>query len=219
MNYRIAYSNDFDLGIGTTAHAFSSLTDFFNGAATFSQQSFPSRLNQPMRSYGLGAYAEDDVAATSDLKLTLAIRAEHDSNPICGHFCFARLASPFPDLAHNAAVPYNAVIQSGLAQALPSYRHILFAPRFGFAWTPFHSQATVLRGGFGIFYDTFPASVVDNFAANAPESNSFVVTGPLSPAAPGNVMAAAAADNTSFLNAFNSGGTLASIMAANPGFA
>ena len=28
-----------------------------------------------------------------------------------------------------------------------------FAPRLGFAWTPFNSKDTVLRGGFGIFYE------------------------------------------------------------------
>jgi len=216
-NYKINYVNDYDFGIGTTPHATTTLTDFFNGLATSSTQTFPSRLNQPIRLYTLGAYAEDDLAVTPNLHLTLALRAEHDSNPICTHDCFARLTAPFVDLTHDASVPYNAIIQTGLAQAYPSYRHILFQPRFGFAWTPMGPN-TVVRGGFGIFNDVFPATVADSFATNSPESNSFVVSGPLSPAASGNVSSAAAADNASFLSAFATGGTVASITASNPGF-
>jgi len=39
-----------------------------------------------------------------------------------------------------------------------------FAPRFGFAWQPFHDGKTSVRGGWGMFYDVLKAE--DNFQFN-----------------------------------------------------
>jgi hypothetical protein len=37
-----------------------------------------------------------------------------------------------------------------------------FSPRAGFAWTPFASRSTVIRGGFGLFYDRIPLRALAN---------------------------------------------------------
>ncbi len=218
VNYKYNFVNDYDPGIFTTPLVITSLPSLFAGTADSSQQAFPKAFNQPVRVYNLGGYLEDDVRLTPGLHLTLALRAEHNSNPVCAHSCFARLTAPFTSLTHDAAVPYSSVIQSGLRAALPGYEQVLWEPRIGLAWTPFASQQTVLRGGFGLFHDSMPATAADSFMGNSPISNSFVVTGPLSPGVAGGVIPAAAADNAAFLSAFNSGGTLASITAAVPAF-
>ncbi|MGH9475481.1 MAG: carboxypeptidase regulatory-like domain-containing protein [Terriglobales bacterium] len=218
LDWTMNLINDYDMGILSTPLVESDLTDFFAGNATFAEQAFPSNLNQPVRLYRLGAYLEDDIALTPSLKTTWSLRVEHHSNPVCLHDCVSRLTSPFSELTHDASVPYNAVIQTGLRQAYPTTPAVLWEPRFGFAWSLFGSSATVLRGGFGMFNDTLPGQVMDDLAGNAPNLNTFVVPGTLAPGTAGSAVNAAAADNAAFLSAFSSGGTVNSISATNPGF-
>ncbi|HEY3928778.1 MAG TPA: carboxypeptidase regulatory-like domain-containing protein [Candidatus Koribacter sp.] len=61
-----------------------------------------------------------------------------------------------------------------------------FGPRFGFAYTPrfwqslFGDNKTVIRGGFGIFYDGIFTNIVDNIQASSPNAASPQIFAPAS---------------------------------------
>ncbi len=220
-----------------------SLADFYNGysgpvGAQF-RHSYPLSLDQPIKLYQLGFYVQDEFKPTPNLKFMIALRADHNSNPVCGTNCFARLTSPWANLDHDTTIPYNQAIVSGLSQAMPSFTNIAWQPRFGFSYAPGRLKDTVFRGGIGVFMDTFPGQIADSLSENAPVYNLFEnnfgpavggTFGSYQALAPGQGAVAAlgiagngfdtqAAANSTFNSAFASGGTLASILASDPLFA
>ena len=218
VNFRRNDITDFDPGINSIGNVNTDITNFFSGLGTNYAQQFPQRLSNPVALYSLGLYAQDEWAVSPKLRLTFALRADHNSNPVCQTNCFARFPNDFANISHDVNQPYNQAIQFGLHQALKSLNAISWQPRFSFAYSMYPDL--VVRGGFGLFADTFPAVIADSFMNNAPTNNGFVVgPGPLSPGAPNSQATLAANANALFLQQFASGGTLASIQAVDPLFA
>jgi hypothetical protein len=212
--------SDQDYGSFTTGLALPlSLTNFYDGVSLLDNQVFPTALEQNIKLYQLGLYAQDEWKVKSNLKLTFALRADHNSIPSCAADCFARLAGNFSSISHDVNTPYNQAIQTGLGQAMPSFTTIAWQPRFGFAWTPPVLKNTVLRGGVGLFMDTFPGQIADSISENTPVYNQFPFaifgnTSPQQVANGGNIFTTAAVSNTALANGFKSGETLAQIQAA-----
>jgi hypothetical protein len=80
---------------------------------------------------------------------------------------------------------------------------------------------TVIRGGIGIFMDTFPGQIADALSGNIPIVNGFTVFGSnLSPTetAQGNVFQVAAASNAALVSGYGNGATLADLQNATNGF-
>lgn len=212
-------SDDYDFGEITSGDTFGfeTLSDFYAGNMTLYEQAFPKSGNQGIVAYNLGLYLEDEWAAAPNLKLTVSLRADHNSDPVCSAKCFALPAQSFEQMSHNAATPYNATIQTGLSRAVNQYEAWGWQPRVGFAYTPGGSQQTVVRGGVGLFDDSFPVTLADSAGENPPYENYFVVGGvPLF--GPGGAAASAATNNAAFVAGFNSGATLAAIEQAAPAF-
>ncbi|HTW57262.1 MAG TPA: carboxypeptidase regulatory-like domain-containing protein [Terriglobales bacterium] len=203
---------------------FNTEASFLNGSADTFEQAFATRATEPLAVYSLGLYAQDEWALRPRLKVTLSLRAEHNSNPICVTDCFARLSGEFDSISHDPSQPYNQAIDTGLHQALPNYQGLSWEPRFGFAWQPLGAGNTVVRGGVGIFADIFPGTIATSFDTNSPLKNTFVVPGgagvtpfvPVAPGVPGDAASLASASNTAFVSGFNSGLNLAQITASLP---
>jgi len=183
-------------------------------------QSFTSQTNLPISFFNFGLYGDDEWRARPNLTLTLAMRAEHYSNPACRRHCFVRLAEPFDSLSHDPNQPYNQAILINQKRAFAATDGILWSPRFSFAWQPFGvSHNAVFRGGVGIFYDPIPGLILDSFSGNPPLVNSYTIVGDnLAPGEAPSLFRDAAASNAAFANGFAAGQNLAQIEAADPNF-
>ena len=199
---------------------------FVQGLTGRIRQYFPQHIEEPMAIYSFGAYFQDIWRAKSNLKLTLTLRADRNSNLVCQTNCISRFVAPFTQLNHDPTVPFNQMFTGGLHSLFPDLEKVVFEPRFGFAWNPWGASNTVIRGGVGLFSDLYAATLADSFALNSPTSNRFVfrpddAAMPVSPADTANpngppAAAQIAACNAAFNSAVAGGGTLASYQAAAP---
>ena len=196
--------------------AFGGVAPANTGVGNLAAQNFPLNTNVPIALYQLGWYASDEVKVSKALKLTLSMRFDHLSNPVCQTNCFQSLSGPFQTLDTNA--PVNQALRTGLHTAFPSVTSVVYEPKVGFAWSPFGAKNTVVRGGFGIFSDAIPTGAIDDVITNAPNDPSFVLfNGALSPATGGNLNGQATAANAQFRANFANGGAVPAFNFFNPG--
>jgi hypothetical protein len=197
------------------------LSDFFNGSAAVFLQNFPTRSTEPIALWGLGAYAQDEWRVNKSLKLTLALRLEHNSNPNCNLNCSSFLAAPFSATSTDPNTPFNQMIRANQGGAFRGTDAVNIAPRFGFAWSPGGSEKTVVRGGFGIFYDAFPSIYGDNSFTNVPNEISQTLFGVpwADQTTPAGAFQIASSSAAAIRNGFANGASFNSLSAAVPGFA
>ena len=142
----IHFSQRSDINAGG-AYSFQTLADFLrNTPRTFLVQFPESDTHRRVRSAIIAGYAQDDIKLGDRLTLNAGLRYETTSNPteVDGKVSVLRNI-----LDPNASL---ADIQTGGPLFKSPKKN--FAPRFGFAWTPFASDRTVVRGGAGLFHDT-----------------------------------------------------------------
>jgi outer membrane receptor protein involved in Fe transport len=230
-NYRRNRVSDFSLETATTGfYSFNSMTDFVNGNFAAGDnsnyvQKFSSLDTAHIRLYNIGAYIQDEWAASSNIKVTFGMRFDRTGNPGCVDNCFSRLVAPFASQGFQmgAGIPYNQSIDTGLGSAYYSVDSVVPQPRLGVVWSPRGgSKSMVIRAGFGLFADLSPAFLVSNLFNNAPNPyvafiNSSTVNVGLANEGSSAAAAAQSAFNA-FKTGFSNGETLAQLSAAVPNF-
>ena len=150
------------VGLSTTDPVVDSLADFYTGGVfdTNFCCSFESvdTGNTQRTNYnnGFSFFAQDDYRATSKLTLNLGLRWEYFGPLSEAHNLLSNLA-PDGTLAMVGTHGLNGLYKSDLHD---------FGPRLGFAWGL--RPNTVLRGGYGIYYDYVPQHLlIANYTTSA----------------------------------------------------
>lgn len=132
-------------------------------------------------------YIQDDWKATDKLTLNMGLRYEFHATPFEGHNQFGWFDPSLPGGGLYVASPVVAsqygsgvYVYSGKRGDGPAPKGA-FAPRLGFAYRIGGSGNTVVRGGYGLFYDTVGLTEFQGSTEFYPYSNSINITQATSP--------------------------------------
>jgi hypothetical protein len=133
------------------------------------------------RNHELGFFIQDDWKITRNLTLNLGLRWDYDSPHTEKYGKATRFLMPAEGLAAincASSLDGNCVYPPGdtnspnggfaPAETLNDPHRHNFAPRFGFAWDPFGTGRTAIRGGFAITYQTNIYNNLSNSRWNLP---------------------------------------------------
>lgn len=135
------------------------------GAAGTATRDFGSPRVDP-HSWRSSIFAQDDLKLSPNLTLNLGVRWDYYTNP--------DNSLPYPAIDPSSAATLYGPIDT--VYKIPENRHS-FAPRVGFAYSPrlgkwLADGKTVIRGGFGIFFDPEFTEITTASAASAPNISS-----------------------------------------------
>jgi hypothetical protein len=120
----------------------------------------PATQDILMRSHVGVAFAQDKWQL-KNLTLNLGLRYDVEVTPLRNHF------NPFFSAGEYVIDKNN------------------FAPRLGFSWQPGGSQRSLIRGGYGVFYDKIVMQTVTQYVTGGVYSSSFIAAFPTDRADPG----------------------------------
>jgi Carboxypeptidase regulatory-like domain/TonB-dependent Receptor Plug Domain len=137
-----------------------------------------------MRASNYNFFVQDDWKVNRCLTLNVGLRYEYDSMPT--DVALGKLLNFYPERYKEPGVDSGLVI-GGQTEGVPASTlygdQNNFGPRFGFAYALGEQSQTVIRGGYGIFYDSRSGQVTQQKLFEPPYSaNQTVVLRPTDPA-------------------------------------
>lgn len=151
----------------------SSYADFVLGLPTNTARATPN-INNLLYNTRYGLYLQDDWKVSSRLTLNLGVRytlqtqtQERDGSFAnfdfgSGKYVIRTEGGQLPRLAIPRllqAYPFVESEKNGWGRDVIRSDHNNFGPRLGFAFRPFNDNKTVLRGGYGVFYNIIPVYI------------------------------------------------------------
>jgi hypothetical protein len=179
----------------TEFEKYDNFTQFLRGVATEADTQFGVTEKQ-FRFRDASFYVADDWKVSRNLTLNAGLRWEwfgwpEEKNGFIGNFDPSLVTDPDNPIT-GFVVPSNAGLTGFVAvdtaiqaTARASTKSTInnqdlnnFAPRFGFAYTPFSNNRLVVRGGYGIFFDRPSAAFINTVFSNYPHLREIEVTFP-----------------------------------------
>jgi hypothetical protein len=124
---------------------------FFQGGGDF---------NRGLRKWVAAGYAQDEFRLNSRLTLNFGLRYEVNTPYVdirnrMNAWAPGVQSTIYPNAPEGLLFPGDRGVPAGIAAV--DYREVM--PRVGIAWDPFGDNKTVVRAGYGIFYDGFTNGV------------------------------------------------------------
>ena len=149
-------NNNFNNAVGGGLN-FASLTTYLAGtAASSTQQRLP--VSPAMRVTAYDGFVQDDWRVMPRLTINFGVRYEYNG---------------VPNEKYDRLTVYD--FSTGkIAQGVQAYKKDFnnFGPRIGFSFDPFGHGKTVLRGGFGLYFDQPVTNIVTPLGSNPPFSTT-----------------------------------------------
>ena len=150
-----------------------SLTDIYTGGADGTNEflsNYPNRGTYPVALWGLGLYAQDEWRVSKSLKITLALRAEKNSNPVCQPNCAALFNAPFTGRTSSADQPTLPTTSQSMPACTRSSRPWMRSTSLRALDLPGHRAAATRRWFAAALVSsmTLSRSLGDSFMTNLP---------------------------------------------------